>query len=955
MASGKEILAKLKLDSKDFQKGISDSQKSLLAISGTITALGASVLALTKLTANYNDEMIKSARAAGESAESFSALSHAATMAGASQEELGKALIKLNSQSPAVTQSLKELGISVNNANGGLKTGSQLLGDVADRMAKTNSAATRTAIAVKVFGDEGTKLVSMLAGGSKGLAAATAEAEKLGLVVSERAGKAAEKFNDDMSLTVKTLGGLSRAVGESVIEFMNQSNALGVVRDVVSSMTRFWRGLSDETKNTIINAALLTTVIGGIILAIGVLTALKPQIMAFFSSIRAGINLATFGVAGLIASIVALGSAFIEYWSQIKSVFEPMVESFREVGRMMAGLKKSFSDAFSFDSSPASNNLDKVQSKFQQTWEKMSLLGTVAKAVAATVGAIIQTILLPIKIVIEGITNLVDTAKLRIEQVKKFAAGQFQEVLALDQKIFEAQKASNNRQKELIDKWAEDMRKKTDVLVVKTPEVKIDEKKDKRQAASVDSIKAQKKELSELEQAFANASRAADNYAISSRNGVVSVNKVIQSSAKVLEDYVNAINAVTQKIVGYAQTAISAFSGFSDAIANGIKQRFETEDRDRQVAILRFTKSIEARIKATEDSENKRLEMLGAQFDREIDMLKAQEDEKLAVAEQAMNERLLLADTEYQAAKEKAERQHAEFMEAERLRYETEKELLLEKAVDKEQRQLVETEMDAGFKEYVLALEQQFQQSQTELAKNYAENRKNNEASHKENLKAIETNSKAQIEALTKQKNDTLKKEEEEKNKKLTALEAEKNSTLAAMEKERTQKKWEAEVAQFRATKAAKTAEIIASGIAAAAAGFAAVAGIPFVGLALGAAIAATILTTTYMRVSQLQSAEPVRPAELSLGEGGVLGGNFSHASGNDIPARLESNELVVDKTRTKQMFDAIDSGMLGAKKEINVYFEKGSIQTYDISDDSVIDKLSFAVVRRVEQAGGFA
>jgi hypothetical protein len=46
---------------------------------------------------------------------------------------------------------------------------------------------------------------------------------------------------------------------------------------------------------------------------------------------------------------------------------------------------------------------------------------------------------------------------------------------------------------------------------------------------------------------------------------------------------------------------------------------------------------------------------------------------------------------------------------------------------------------------------------------------------------------------------------------------------------------------------------------------------------------------------------------------------------------------------------------MLGAKKEINVYFEKGSIQTYDISDDSVIDKLSFAVVRRVEQAGGFA
>jgi hypothetical protein len=252
-------------------------------------------------------------------------------------------------------------------------------------------------------------------------------------------------------------------------------------------------------------------------------------------------------------------------------------------------------------------------------------------------------------------------------------------------------------------------------------------------------------------------------------------------------------------------------------------------------------------------------------------------------------------------------------------------------------------------------LEQNFQTSQTELARQFAETRKNNEQKNKDQIKKIEETNKAQIEALTKAKAEAVTKAEAEKNVKLEGLENEKNNTLAKLERERTQKKWESEVAQFRATKAAKTAEIIASTIASAAMAFAALASIPFVGIALGAAAAATITATGFMRVRDLGAAEPIKPPELELGAGGVMGGAFSHASGNDIPARIESGEAVIDRRRTSALFDAIDSGTMSGGRNISIVFESGAIQSGDLTSEEHLDKLSYAVVRRIENAGGFA
>src|SRR4030065_2861111 len=95
----KEILAKLKLDSREFVGKIDEGTKGVLKFTAAVTAISAAVVAATKMTANYRDEKIKAARAGGSTATDFSALRYAADLSGVSMEQLAEGLRKIKEPS----------------------------------------------------------------------------------------------------------------------------------------------------------------------------------------------------------------------------------------------------------------------------------------------------------------------------------------------------------------------------------------------------------------------------------------------------------------------------------------------------------------------------------------------------------------------------------------------------------------------------------------------------------------------------------------------------------------------------------------------------------------------------------------------------------------------------------------------------------------------------------------
>lgn len=231
MATSPEVKIKISGDPKGADAAVRSAQGALKRLStdlGSLQRLSASVfsfagiggaasiaglLAITKNAAAVADQMGKLAAATGVSVKELSTLGYAAELNGSSVDELAKGLRRLALEADRGGPNLKALGISLVDSSGSAKSATALLSDLAQRFSRLPDGAQKTALAIRVFGEEvGPKLIPLLNQGAEGLRKLQAEAERLGLQISEKTAAAAEKFNDDLS----RLQGLARGAGVEV-------------------------------------------------------------------------------------------------------------------------------------------------------------------------------------------------------------------------------------------------------------------------------------------------------------------------------------------------------------------------------------------------------------------------------------------------------------------------------------------------------------------------------------------------------------------------------------------------------------------------------------------------------------------------------------------------------------------------------------------------------------------
>ena len=94
-------------------------------------------------------------------------------------------------------------------ADGHLKDTRALIAEVADKFAGYADGASKTALAVELFGRTGAELIPILNGGAAGFADMDEQARKLGLTIDEETAKAAEYFNDQLAIVKKQAEGLA--------------------------------------------------------------------------------------------------------------------------------------------------------------------------------------------------------------------------------------------------------------------------------------------------------------------------------------------------------------------------------------------------------------------------------------------------------------------------------------------------------------------------------------------------------------------------------------------------------------------------------------------------------------------------------------------------------------------------------------------------------------------------
>lgn len=231
----------LGLNSAEFQAGLKKAQAGLgsfvkvagvglAAVATAAIAAGAALGVAVKGAIDNADEMGEMAQKVGVSVEALSSLSYAAKMSGTDTETLSTSLRKLSANMLAVAQgstgpvatAFQALGVSVQNADGTLRASDAVLLDVAEKFALMEDGATKTALAIQLFGRSGSELVPFLSQGREGLAALTAEADRLGITISTNTANAAGEFNDTLDRLQGTFDGVINKVMEGALPALNE-------------------------------------------------------------------------------------------------------------------------------------------------------------------------------------------------------------------------------------------------------------------------------------------------------------------------------------------------------------------------------------------------------------------------------------------------------------------------------------------------------------------------------------------------------------------------------------------------------------------------------------------------------------------------------------------------------------------------------------------------------------
>jgi len=242
-----KLVVRFEAETAQLTKALNTTQGKLEAFgkksTASATAVGTSfgimaekaaqaAISMAKAAIDGADATSKFAQSAGVSTEAFSRLSFAAELSGSSADQLRDAFNKLNKSASDTARgtgsaqaAFAALGVSVVDASGKIKSSDALLLDVAESFSQFEDGAAKGAAAQAIFGESGARLLPLLNQGRAGLESMGAEADRLGLTLTDEAGKAAEAFNDNLTRLRKVTDGVVLRIAQGLLPTLESMSA----------------------------------------------------------------------------------------------------------------------------------------------------------------------------------------------------------------------------------------------------------------------------------------------------------------------------------------------------------------------------------------------------------------------------------------------------------------------------------------------------------------------------------------------------------------------------------------------------------------------------------------------------------------------------------------------------------------------------------------------------------
>lgn len=253
--------------------GLQGGMRSLVAIQGAqlfgSIASGASraissLVAVGRAEAEAVDQTSKLASRLGMTYGELAGLAYAGELAGVSMDQIGAAatkadvaFVRASQGSRQAVAAFQAIGLSVADLEG--LSAAERFDAIASAIAALPTEAQRAAAAVQIFGRAGAQLLPLFREGAGGIAAARAEAERLGLTLTNAQGQNIEEMNDSFTRVQKAISGIVQqvvaqlapaitAISSQFIEFVGSIGGANIgkaVGDGILQGARFLAGIGD--------------------------------------------------------------------------------------------------------------------------------------------------------------------------------------------------------------------------------------------------------------------------------------------------------------------------------------------------------------------------------------------------------------------------------------------------------------------------------------------------------------------------------------------------------------------------------------------------------------------------------------------------------------------------------------------------------------------------------------
>jgi len=223
------------------------SMSGLAGIGLSATASAAAIGASVRAAADYGDQLDNMAQRTGVAVEELSRLQYAAKLSDTSTEALAKGVGNLSKLMVGAANGgaesgklFERFGISLRNADGTMRSTTEVLYDLSDVFAAMPAGPEKTALAMEFFGKKmGQELIPLLSQGSAGLREMGDEAERLGLVLNAEQAKAAADFNDNLDRLGQLSKSVAVSIGNALIPALN--GMLGKLTDASRAKLSIWQ------------------------------------------------------------------------------------------------------------------------------------------------------------------------------------------------------------------------------------------------------------------------------------------------------------------------------------------------------------------------------------------------------------------------------------------------------------------------------------------------------------------------------------------------------------------------------------------------------------------------------------------------------------------------------------------------------------------------------------------